>query len=90
MVPQPIFLVGYRVSREAIDRYRTLRNLPEYNNRILVQDLQSKLNAPLRLFVWSLMLTTSQRQMRIIISAASPTAGRPYGPVGYPRIPCIP
>jgi len=45
----PIFLVGYPVSREAIDRYRTLRNLPEYNNRILVQDLQSKLNAPLAL-----------------------------------------
>jgi hypothetical protein len=49
MAPLPIFLVGYPVSHEAIERYRTLKNLPRYNNRILVEDLQSKITAPLAL-----------------------------------------
>lgn len=47
MAPLPTFLVGYPVSHEAIERYRTLKNLPRYNNRILVEDLQSKITAPL-------------------------------------------
>ena len=46
---QPISLVGYPVSREAIGRYRTLNNVDQYTNRILVEHLQSKLNAPLAL-----------------------------------------
>jgi hypothetical protein len=41
-------LVGYPVSHEDIERYRTLNNL-QHNNRILVEHLQSKLNAPLAL-----------------------------------------
>jgi hypothetical protein len=49
MAPLPSVLVGYRVSPEAIERYRALNNLPEYNNRFLIQDLESKIGAPLAL-----------------------------------------
>src|SRR5258708_34806449 len=49
MAPLPSVLVGYRVSSEAIERYRALKNLPESNNRFLLQDLESKLGVPLAL-----------------------------------------
>jgi hypothetical protein len=49
MAPLPSYLVGYRVSSEAIERYRALKNLPESNNRLLVQDLESKIGVPLAL-----------------------------------------
>ncbi|KAF9442576.1 hypothetical protein P691DRAFT_810417 [Macrolepiota fuliginosa MF-IS2] len=45
----PSSLIGYRISSEAIERYRTLKNLPEYNNRFLVQDLESQVGVPLAL-----------------------------------------
>jgi len=46
MAPLPISLVGYRVSPEAIERYRVQ---PDYNNRFLVQDLESQISVPLTL-----------------------------------------
>ena len=46
MAPLPSSLVGFPVSPEAIDRYK---NLPEYNNRFLLQDLESKIGIPLAL-----------------------------------------
>jgi len=49
MAPLPSTLVGYRVSSEAIERYRALKNLPEYTNRSLLQDLESKVGIPLAL-----------------------------------------
>ena len=42
-----ISLVGYSVSDEAMERYRALDNLPD-SNRLLVQDLQLKINVPAR------------------------------------------
>jgi hypothetical protein len=45
----PSSLVGYRVSSEAIERYRALKNLPESNNRFLLQDLELKIGVPLAL-----------------------------------------
>jgi len=49
MAPLPISLVGYRVSPEAIERYRVQKNLPDYNYRFLVQDLESQMSVPLTL-----------------------------------------
>jgi hypothetical protein len=48
MAPLSISLVGYPVSHEAMERYRTLYNLPD-SSRLFVQDLQSKINVPLAL-----------------------------------------
>ena len=49
MAPLPSSLVGYCVSSEAIERYRALKNLPESNNRFLLQDLESRIGVPLAL-----------------------------------------
>jgi hypothetical protein len=49
MAPLPSCLVGYRISREAIKKYMALENLPEYNNRFLLQNLESKIGVPLAL-----------------------------------------
>jgi len=49
MAPIPSSLIGYRVSYEEIERYRALKTLPEYNNRLLIQDLESKIGIPLAL-----------------------------------------
>jgi hypothetical protein len=40
-------LVGYRVSRETIEAYRTENDLPKHNNRPLVQSLGSQIGIQL-------------------------------------------
>jgi len=47
MAPLPSSLIDYNVSLEAIERYRALKNLPQHNNRFLLQDLESKIGVPL-------------------------------------------
>src|SRR5882757_7950635 len=49
MAPLPSSLVGYRVTFEAIESYRALKNLPKSNNRLLLQDLETKIGVPLAL-----------------------------------------
>jgi len=49
MAPLPTSLVGYPVSPEAVERYRVLKNLPQYDNRLLLQDLESEIGVPLTL-----------------------------------------
>ena len=49
MAPLPISLVGYPVSPEAVERYCVLKNLPQYDNRLLLQDLESEIGVPLTL-----------------------------------------
>jgi hypothetical protein len=49
MSPIPSSLVGYRVSYEDIEQYRALKKLPEHNDRLLIQDLESQIGIPLAL-----------------------------------------
>ena len=49
MAPIPISLVGYPVSWESLEQYRTQNNLPKYNKRLLVEDLETKINTPVKL-----------------------------------------
>jgi hypothetical protein len=49
MAPIPSSLVGYRVSWEDIQRYRSLKNLPPHSNRPLIQDLESQIGIPIAL-----------------------------------------
>jgi hypothetical protein len=49
MSPLLSTFVGYPVSPEAIKQYREQHNLPEYNNRLLLRDIESKLGVPLTL-----------------------------------------
>lgn len=48
MASLPSCLIGI-ASPRTIERYRALKNLPEYNNRFLLQGLESKIGVPLAL-----------------------------------------
>jgi len=49
MAPLVSFFVGYRISTEALNQYRTEKNLPPSNSRFLLQDLESSIGVPLAL-----------------------------------------
>jgi hypothetical protein len=86
MAPLPICLVGYPVSWESLEQYRILNTLPEYNNRLLVQDLESKINTPVKLVrvdIYNVEETIANHYL----CCFADSSGKPYEPEDLLAIP---
>ena len=78
MAPVPIALVGFPVTGETIEHYRGQNNLPEYNSRLLVQDLASKIGTPVTLVRLELDDDGATPDHFLCCFAESDFTGRPY------------
>ncbi|KAF9442319.1 hypothetical protein P691DRAFT_681686 [Macrolepiota fuliginosa MF-IS2] len=85
MAPITVSLVGYRVSSEAIERYRTLKDLPKYNHRLLVQDLESQVGVPL-----ALVEVERDEEDDLYLCCFIDFSSRPYSPEDLLAIPVPP
>ena len=90
MAPLPCSLVGYRVSIEAIERYRSLKNLPEYNNRFLLQDLEPKIGTPLALVHVERDEEDGEAACNYYLCCFADYSGRPYDSEDLLTIPAPP
>jgi hypothetical protein len=86
MAPIPIFLVGYPVSWESLEQYHILNSLPEYDNRSLVHNLETKINTQVKLVRVDIYNVEETISIHYLCCFAD-SSGRPYEPQDLLDIP---
>ncbi|KAF8174411.1 hypothetical protein BJ912DRAFT_909955 [Pholiota molesta] len=90
MAPLPSSLVGYRVSPDAIEHYRVQHDLPEYNNRPLLQNLESRVGVPLALVRVEPGDGDAQAATEYYLCCFADYSGKPYDTEALSAIPIPP